>query len=112
MIKAINFRTELKQKRAELKCSALILTFRPYDLLTSKPSELSALRTLSSPTFLPSDFSAFRTFSLPNFQPSDFLAPRPPVGLPGFEPGMTGPESVVLPLHHSPMPLSFLTMQK
>ena len=25
------------------------------------------------------------------------------VGLPGFEPGMTGPESVVLPLHHSPM---------
>ena len=25
------------------------------------------------------------------------------VGLPGFEPRMTGPESVVLPLHHSPM---------
>ena len=25
------------------------------------------------------------------------------VGLPGFEPGMTGPESVVLPLHHSPI---------
>ncbi len=23
--------------------------------------------------------------------------------LPGFEPGMTGPESVVLPLHHSPI---------
>ena len=92
----IKFRAELKQKRAELKCSALILTFRPYDLLTSKPSELSALRL----------------FCLPNSQPSDFLAPRPPVGLPGFEPGMTGPESVVLPLHHSPMPLSFLTMQK
>ena len=27
----------------------------------------------------------------------------PLVGLPGFEPRMTGPESVVLPLHHSPM---------
>ena len=27
----------------------------------------------------------------------------PLVGLPGFEPGMTGPESVVLPLHHSPI---------
>ena len=25
------------------------------------------------------------------------------VGLPGFEPRKTGPESVVLPLHHSPM---------
>ena len=25
------------------------------------------------------------------------------VGLPGFEPGMTRPESVVLPLHHSPI---------
>ena len=25
------------------------------------------------------------------------------VGLPGFEPRMTGPESVVLPLHHSPI---------
>ena len=60
----IKFRAELKQKRAELKCSALILTFRP------------------------------------------------PVGLPGYEPGMSGPESVVLPLHHRPMPLSFLTMQK
>ena len=69
----IKFRTELKQKRAELKCSALILTFRPYDLLTSKPSELLALRTLSSPTFLPSDFSAFRTFSLPISWPLGFL---------------------------------------
>ena len=27
------------------------------------------------------------------------------VGIPGFEPGMTGPESVVLPLHH--IPISF-----
>ena len=27
------------------------------------------------------------------------------VGLPGFEPRMTGPESVVLPLHHSPIAL-------
>ena len=25
------------------------------------------------------------------------------VGIPGFEPGMTGPESVVLPLHHIPL---------
>ncbi len=25
------------------------------------------------------------------------------VGLPGLEPEMTGPESVVLPLHHSPI---------
>ena len=25
------------------------------------------------------------------------------VGIPGLEPGMTGPESVVLPLHHIPM---------
>ena len=25
------------------------------------------------------------------------------VGLPGFEPRMTGPESVVLPLHHTPV---------
>ena len=31
------------------------------------------------------------------------------VGIPGFEPGMTGPESVVLPLHHIPM--SFLLLQ-
>ena len=108
----INFCTELKQKRAELKCSALILTSRPYDLLTSKPSELSALRLFSLPNFKPSELSALRLFCLPNFQPSDFLAPRLPVGLPGFEPGMTGPESVVLPLHHSPMPLSILTMQK
>ena len=29
------------------------------------------------------------------------------VGVPGFEPGMTGPESVVLPLHHTPMPQHF-----
>ena len=28
------------------------------------------------------------------------------VGLPGFEPGTTGPESVMLPLHHSPVFLS------
>ena len=49
----IKFRAELKQKRAELKCSALILTFRPYDLLTSKPSELSALRTFSLPISWP-----------------------------------------------------------
>ena len=28
--------------------------------------------------------------------------PNHSVGLPGFEPGKTGPESVVLPLHHSP----------
>ena len=28
---------------------------------------------------------------------------KPRVGLPGFEPGKTGPESVVLPLHHSPI---------
>ena len=27
------------------------------------------------------------------------------VGIPGFEPGMTGPESVVLPLHHIPIDL-------
>ena len=27
----------------------------------------------------------------------------PFVGIPGLEPGMTGPESVVLPLHHIPM---------
>ena len=25
------------------------------------------------------------------------------VGIPGLEPGMTGPESVVLPLHHIPI---------
>jgi hypothetical protein len=25
------------------------------------------------------------------------------VGIPGLEPGMTGPESVVLPLHHIPL---------
>ena len=25
------------------------------------------------------------------------------VGVPGFEPGKTGPESVVLPLHHTPI---------
>ena len=29
------------------------------------------------------------------------------VGLPGLEPGKAGPESAVLPLHHSPMTLSF-----
>ena len=27
------------------------------------------------------------------------------VGIPGYEPGMTGPESVVLPLHHNPISL-------
>ena len=32
------------------------------------------------------------------FKPFSFLF----VGIPGFEPGMTGPESVVLPLHHIP----------
>ena len=26
------------------------------------------------------------------------------VGIPGFEPGKAGPESAVLPLHHTPMP--------
>ena len=31
---------------------------------------------------------------------------KPRVGLPGFEPGKTGPESVVLPLHHIPIFLS------
>ena len=35
------------------------------------------------------------------------------VGLPGFEPGMTGPESVVLPLHHSPIVIiSVLRLQR
>lgn len=33
------------------------------------------------------------------------------VGLSGFEPEMTGPESVVLPLHHSPITL-FLRVQR
>ena len=28
------------------------------------------------------------------------------VGVPGFEPGMTGPESVVLPLHHTPIAIA------
>ena len=28
------------------------------------------------------------------------------VGLPGFEPGQTGPESVVLPLYYSPMSIT------
>ena len=32
------------------------------------------------------------------FKPFSFLL----VGIPGLEPGMTGPESVVLPLHHIP----------
>ena len=32
------------------------------------------------------------------FKPFSFLF----VGIPGLEPGMTGPESVVLPLHHIP----------
>ena len=32
-----------------------------------------------------------------------FLKDAQFVGIPGFEPGMTGPESVVLPLHHIPM---------
>ena len=30
------------------------------------------------------------------------------VGIPGLEPGMTGPESVVLPLHHIPISLQSL----
>ena len=34
---------------------------------------------------------------------NDLLAKIVLVGLPGFEPRMTGPESVVLPLHHSPL---------
>lgn len=33
------------------------------------------------------------------------------VGLPGLEPGTTGPESAVLPLHHSPS-FSLLRMQR
>ena len=33
------------------------------------------------------------------------------VGLPGFEPGMTGPESVVLPLHHSPIEHHFSVLR-
>ena len=37
-----------------------------------------------------------------NKKPSRYLSDGF-VGLPGFEPGMTGPESVVLPLHHSPI---------
>ncbi len=32
------------------------------------------------------------------------------VGIPGFEPGMTGPESVVLPLHHIPMSFFVVAM--
>ena len=37
--------------------------------------------------------------------PPCFRVKPPPfsVGLPGLEPGKTGPESVVLPLHHSPI---------
>ena len=31
------------------------------------------------------------------------VIPPSPVGLPGFEPGKSGPESEVLPLHHSPI---------
>ena len=39
------------------------------------------------------------------------------VGIPGLEPGKTGPESVVLPLHHSPIYCSYrasfnLTLQR
>ena len=38
-------------------------------------------------------------------KPSTFscLANVSGVGIPGLEPGKTGPESVVLPLHHIPM---------
>ena len=36
-------------------------------------------------------------------QKNDLLSKIVLVGLPGFEPRMTGPESVVLPLHHSPI---------
>ena len=31
------------------------------------------------------------------------------VGIPGLEPGMTGPESVVLPLHHIPLTLQLIS---
>ena len=34
------------------------------------------------------------------------------VGIPGFEPGMTGPESVVLPLHHIPMLNQLINLAK
>ena len=34
---------------------------------------------------------------------SEISEPLFVVGLPGFEPGKAGPESAVLPLHHSPM---------
>ena len=32
------------------------------------------------------------------------------VGIPGLEPGMTGPESVVLPLHHIPLLLQVVSL--
>ena len=32
-----------------------------------------------------------------------YIQPLRFVGVPGFEPGKTGPESVVLPLHHTPI---------
>ena len=39
----------------------------------------------------------------PNDLISSYRSSADSVGLPGFEPRMTGPESVVLPLHHSPI---------
>ena len=32
------------------------------------------------------------------------------VGVPGLEPGKAGPESAVLPLHHTPIPLQWETV--
>ena len=52
-----------------------------------------------APEFLPYD----KTKKEQNSIVPLYLTFRPSVGLPGFEPGMTGPESVVLPLHHSPI---------
>ena len=52
--------------------------------------------------------------AIPTEKPPRKYSRRLSVGVPGFEPGMTGPESVVLPLHHTPMELfiSVLRLQR
>ena len=47
--------------------------------------------------------SIFEAITTANVQKKRFPFGNLSVGLPGLEPGKAGPESAVLPLHHSPM---------
>ena len=86
-------------KNAEAGLRRQMSPARRTTAATMRPTARTFAR--GSPTS-PTAHLTFPYLSLQKKKPRRHHISGAPVGLPGFEPGMTGPESVVLPLHHSP----------